>query len=134
MTTSIRKYSSILFLILSFSLIVQPINLTANAFSDSDPAADARMHAANESGSSWFLIGCLGGFIGYIIATAVTPNPPASAIVGKDEAYVATFSDVYVSEVQSKRKDNAMYGCLVGTGLSVLAYVALIAAAESSAN
>lgn len=132
MTTSMRKYSSILFLTLSLSLVIQPINFTANAFDSDDPVADARMHAAGESGGTWFMIGCVGGLIGYIIAAAVTPTPPATALVGKDEAYVATFSDTYASEVQSSRKSNAMYGCLVGTGVSVLAYVALIAAAENA--
>lgn len=132
MSQTLRKYSSIFFLILSFSLVIQPLNVASNAFSDSDPVADAQMHANQESGGTWFLIGCVGGFIGYIVATAVTPNPPATALVGKDEEYVASFTDVYISEVKSKRTRNAMYGCLVGTGATILIYAAAIAAAEDS--
>ena len=134
MNQTIRRYGSIFFLILSFSLIIQPITVNTYAFSNPDPVADARLHAGHESGGTWFLIGCVGGFIGYIVATAITPNPPATALVGKDEQYVATFTDVYQSEVKSIRTRNAMYGCLVGTGATVLLYVAAVAAAtESSA-
>ncbi len=130
MSQSVRKYSSIFFLIVSFSLVVQPLSTASSAFSDSDPVADAKSYADDESGGTWFLIGCVGGFIGYIVATAITPNPPSRAIVGKDEEYVATFTDTYISEVQSTRRSNAMYGCLVGTGATLVLYAAVIAAAD----
>jgi len=131
MNHSIRKYSSILFLVLSFTLVIQPVSFELNAFVDSDPVADAQMYADRESGGTWFLIGCVGGFIGYIVATAITPTPPATALVGKDAEYVATFTDVYQSEVKSVRTRNALYGCLTGTGATVLLYAVLVAAATS---
>ena len=90
---------------------------------------DATMHINK---GTWFLIGCLAGLVGWIIAYAIEPNPPAAALVGKSPQYVATYTDCYKSKGKSLQSGAALTGCLIGTAVSVLLWVVVLAAEDDS--
>ncbi len=94
--------------------------------------ADAEARAkADVSGSTWFIIGCLGGVLGWIIAEVVDSNPPATALIGKDEVYVATYSECYKKQAKGIKTKQAIAGCLAGTVASLALYAVLLATAPS---
>jgi len=93
---------------------------------------DAEMAAEIDANKTmWFAMGCLLGPIGWLISEAGTPAPNASNLVGKSPEYVALYTDTYRSKVKKMRSGAAMNGCLVGTGIYVIFYALVIAAAES---
>ncbi len=92
-----------------------------------DACADAEVRArADVDGQTWFLIGCLGGVVGWLVAEAVESNPPAAPLVGKDEVYVATYTDCYKRTAKGIKTKNAIGGCVAGT-LASVAFVVVIA-------
>lgn len=93
--------------------------------------ADGERQAQSDiSGGTWFAIGCLAGLIGYLIALS-EPNPPAMQLMGKSPEYVAAYTDCYRNKGKSIKSKNALYGCLVGTGATVVIYAIIIAAASN---
>ncbi|NUM80177.1 hypothetical protein HUU42_05170 [bacterium] len=84
------------------------------------------------NGGTWFIIGCLGGIIGWLIAEAVDSNPPATELVGKSEEFVAKYSDCYKAKAKSIKTSKAITGCLVGTGISVILYAIAFSTAENT--
>ncbi len=136
-----RVVVGILALVLSISLIGMPLVsnvVAANALPQMDTqqaCADAEAQAINDiSGTTWFLIGCIIGVVGYLVAVAVETNPPASALVGQPPEYVAAYTDCYKRKAKEIKSKNALYGCLAGTGASCLFYLLLAAAAGSAAE
>ena len=57
------------------------------------------------------------------------PNPPAAQLLGKSPEYVVAYTDCYRKKGKSIKTKNALYGCLVGTGVTVVIYAIIIAAA-----
>jgi hypothetical protein len=95
------------------------------------PCAEAKAAAEDDvNGTLWIAGGCLAnvGALGY--ATFVEPDPPSSPLVGKDEQYVAEYTDCYQEAAVDKRQNNALYGC-IGSGL---AYIGLYAVAIAGAS
>lgn len=72
---------------------------------------DAR---ANTSDFLWTTAGCLFSFFGLIAAAAVTPSLPTSRLMGKSEAYVASYTDAYKRTAKSIQTKSALLGCLLG--------------------
>jgi len=111
----------------------QEIFEEAKQVSEGDPCATAYRDAeTNINKTMWFVIGCLAGLVGWIIAYAIEPNPPAASLVGKSPQYVATYSDCYKRKGKSSQTNAALVGCLIGTAASVLLWVAVFATAEES--
>jgi len=96
-------------------------------------AEGERQARSDISGGTWFAIGCLAGLIGYLIAMS-EPNPPAMQLMGKPPEYVAAYTDCYRNKGKSIKTKNALTGCLVGTGVSVVIYAILIAAASNDTS
>lgn len=85
--------------------------------------SDAERQARSDiSGGTWFLIGCVIGPIGYLLAMS-EPNPPSTQLLGKSPEYVAAYSDCYRRMGKSIKTKNAMTGCLISVGAQVLLLV-----------
>ena len=134
---------SIVFLV-SLSILVLPIasNIKAATLSTSQSQQDAqtacidaeRRATSDVSGSTWFIIGCLAGVLGWVIALVSEPSPPATALLGKSPEYVASYTDCYKRKNKDIKTKKALTGCLVGTGCIVALYVGLIAVAIDDGN
>lgn len=127
-------------IVLCLSLMIVALPLSANIAlagtvekNNQDAQAgctDGERQAQSDiSGGTWFAIGCLAGLIGYLIAMS-EPNPPAMQLLGKSPEYVAAYSDCYRKKGKNIKSKNALTGCLVGTGATVVLYAILIAAAS----
>lgn len=126
-------------ILLSVLLIVTPLapcvvlaqDEPTEGTSDQDAyvgCADGERQAEQDiQGSTWFVIGCLAGLIGYVIALQ-EPNPPATPLLGKDESYVASFTDCYRKKGKKIKSSNALGGCLVGSALTAALYTVIILA------
>lgn len=124
-TTSLGKMISLLLIvmILTIPIIAQ----------QSNPYADAEAQAERDVDKTvWFILGCLGGILGYGAAYLITPNPPTQPLLGKSPEYVAAYTDAYRAKAKKIQTSKAMTGCLVGTAVQVLAIAILVAAAETT--
>ena len=91
---------------------------------------DGEMQAERDiSAGTWFAIGCLAGLIGYLIAMQ-EPNPPATALIGKEPEYVAAYTDCYRRKGKSIKTKNALTGCLVANAATLAIYVILLATVD----
>jgi len=96
-------------------------------------AIQARMDAQRDAnGTMWFVLGCLFGIFPLIIAYAINPNPPAGRLMGKSPDYVATYTEIYSSEVKNTRTSSTLWGCLVGTAIEVVFWVIYFTAQAAS--
>jgi hypothetical protein len=95
--------------------------------------AQATADAKADTGVGWFFIGCL-GLLGIIVAFVAEPSPPPERFVGKSPEYVNTYSTTYKSAGKNAQGTQALYGCLVGTGIFIGIYAILIASYASSAQ
>lgn len=85
-----------------------------------DVEEQAKMDArADSKGGVWFVVGCLLGCIGPLIAYLIEPNPQAMRLVGQSPEYVAAYTDAYKKQAKSQNAKQAFLGCLVGTAISV---------------
>ena len=112
------------------------ISSNRNYREDSSKAIyDAERAAENDANKTmWFAMGCLLGPIGWLIAEAGSPAPNASHLVGKSPEYVALYTDAYRSKIKKSRSGATMNGCLIGTGVSTVLYLLLVAAASSESG
>jgi hypothetical protein len=84
---------------------------------------DAERQAKSDiSGGTWFLIGCLIGPIGYLLAMS-EPNPPSTNLLGKSPEYVAAYTDCYRRMGKSIKTKNAMTGCIISVAVEVVLIV-----------
>ena len=92
-------------------------------------AAEATSDAkAYTTGETWFIVGCLFGLLGVLVASAIEPSPPVWRLMGQSEDYVVTYTTAYKSAARSIRVGKAATGCAVGVSLSF----ALLSALRSS--
>lgn len=112
----------------------EKIEALINSYQSNNPVSDAQAAADRTNGTVWFIGGCLGTVLTLLLAQVMDPTPPASALIGKSDEYVAQYSDTFVEEVKSKRTKNAIYGCITGGVLYVGLWAVLIAASSSSSN
>ncbi len=134
-----RVFVGALTLVLALSLLVMPLAsdlVAANALPQADAqqaCVDAEAQATQDiNGTTWFLIGCIIGVWGYIVAIALESNPPSAALVGQSPEYVAAYTDCYKRKAKEIKSKNALYGCLAGTGATCLLYFLLFAAASGA--
>ena len=117
----IKGIATVLFVAM-FTIPVAPVLIAQDV---GIACADAERQARSDiSGGTWFLIGCVIGPIGYLLSMT-EPNPPSTHLLGKSPEYVAAYTDCYRRMGKSIKTKNAMTGCLVGTGVSILATVLL---------
>ena len=83
---------------------------------------------ADENAAGWFIVGCLLGLIGVVIAYAVEPTPPPSRLMGKSPEYLTIYMQTYRSEGRSAQVRSALFG--IGT-LIVLGVVLLVVILKS---
>lgn len=97
-----------------------------------DPCFEGKALAAEKTnGCIWFAAGCLLNGLGVVGAYVVKPDPPMTAVVGKDAAYVAQLTDCYKDEAGGIQTKWAWIGC--GAALvPYIIYFAAFAAASSS--
>jgi hypothetical protein len=112
--------------------LVFPINSALFAQETSTACSDAERQATTDvSGGTWFAIGCLAGFIGWLIAYSMDTNPPAASLVGKSPEYVAAYSDCYKKKAKGIKSNRALVGCLISTGAALIIDVAVLASSSS---
>jgi hypothetical protein len=87
---------------------------------------------ANVNGNIWMLAGCVGSWLGVLLAYIYEPTPPATMLLGKSPEYVAAYTDAYRATAKSIQISKVWTGCII-SGVLYLVYVVLVvAAAESS--
>lgn len=129
-----KALSSTIIVFLAAMLLVMPFQSNLMAQDVSTACADAQRQAqADISGSTWFILGCLFGVIPYIISLQ-EPNPPATQLLGKSPEYIAMYTDCYRKEGKHIKSKNALTGCLIGTGVTIVLYVILLSAAASETS
>ena len=105
-----------------------PISEESQAIKDAE--RDAVIHLNRQM---WFAIGCLlAAGVGLLVPYFIQKTPLASALLGKSPEYVAHYTDTYQRESQKLQFQNAVAGCLLGTGVSVAALIFLGLATEAS--
>ncbi|MEN9281365.1 MAG: hypothetical protein RL594_300 [Bacteroidota bacterium] len=97
-----------------------------------DPCFEGKALASEKTnGCIWFSAGCLLSGLGVVGAYVIKPDPPMTAVVGKDAAYVAQLTDCYKDEAVGIQTKWAWIGC--GAALvPYIIYVVAFAAAASS--
>lgn len=98
------------------------------------PCQEAEAEAKdNISGTVWAVGGCLASVTALGAATFLKPEPPSSALMGKDDQYVAEYTDCYREQGVNKRQKYALYGCL-GNAAAVGAFYVIYAVALASST
>ncbi len=89
-----------------------------------DPISASTVSAqANTNKFMWFGAGCLFGLLGIGAAYLVEPNPPATALVGKNANYVATYTQNYKKIAKGIQTKEAIWGCVTSGLIYALYYV-----------
>lgn len=112
----------------------EKIEALIKSYQINNPVADAEAAADRENGTIWFIGGCLGTVLTLVLAQVMDPTPPASALLGESDEYVAQYTDTYINEVKSKRTKNAIYGCITGGVLYVGLWALYAAVVTTSYN
>ena len=95
-----------------------------------DACSDANAQATQDQNATlWLLGGCVGGALVVLAAYVLEANPPATALLGKDEAYVAEYTDCYQEAAKKIRTKKSLTGCLIGTAAGLLIYAIVVATA-----
>jgi len=87
---------------------------------------------ANTSGPLWLGAGCLFGIFAVGAAYLITPNPPATRLLGQSSEYVAAYTDAYERAGKNEQTNNALIGCLAGYAVTGVIYLLAAAAAAST--
>ena len=121
------QMSVLLMAILTFSLSFVTFAQQASiqdeqrkAIADAERDAEARVDKG-----LWFSIGCLTSVTGTLLAYKLPPSPPVEQFIGKSPDYVTFYTEAYQAKGKSIQGQNAMTGCLVSAGASVLLYLAV---------
>jgi hypothetical protein len=116
----IFKGIAVVLVALMFSI---PVASVLHAQDTGTACMEAERQARSDiSGMTWFLIGCVAGPIGYLIAMS-EPNPPSTFLLGKSPEYVALFTSCYRAAGKSIKTKNALYGCLVAVGVQAIFWI-----------
>lgn len=122
-------------LALVFAMMLLPTSVR-NLSAQSQAATEAEAQALSDTSSTtWLAVGCLLGAVGWAYAAlGHKPEPPASTLLGKSPEYVAQYRDAYKATANRRASKQALTGCLIGTGVYIVAYVAIVAVAASSSD
>lgn len=115
-------------------LLALPAAAEISQQSDNDAACRAGERDADQetSGTLWFFAGCGLGVLGVVGAYVIKPDPPTSRLIGKSQEYVSYYTDCYRAKAVSIQTKNAWYGCGTQAVLTLIYYVAVVAAVSSS--
>lgn len=130
------KCSACIALVMSCVLVLNPILALAQ---QADIVAEARAAAEADAKADtdtrvWFAAGCLGGWVGLVVAYVYQPSPPAGRLVGKPPEYVAAYTDAYKEAVKKIQTKWAWRGCLTAGAASVAYVIVTILAAGAAAE
>jgi len=125
--TNLKKNGKVFSIFLVVLLFIGPIFAQERATRDAE--AQAKLDVST---STWFVIGCLFGAAGYVAALLIIPSPPASVLLGKSPNYIAVYTDSYKQQAKKIQSNKALTGCLIGTGIQVVATVIIVAAGASN--
>ena len=70
--------------------------------------------------SLWTAMGFCIGCFGFLAASAVEPNPPATKLIGKSPEYVAIYTDAYKRKAKRIQQTHACTGWVVGAAVAVM--------------
>jgi hypothetical protein len=116
----IFKSISVILLTAMFTIPIAPAVFAQDV---ATACMDAERQAKSDiSGGTWFLIGCLIGPIGYLLAMS-EPNPPSTNLLGKSPEYVAAYTDCYRRMGKAIKTKNAMTGCIISVAAEVVLLV-----------
>jgi len=122
-------------LILIITLIMSLVSLPVFVYSQTGAVAQAKIDANKHvSKFLWFGAGCLFGLIGVGAAYLIAPNPPASALLGKDADWVTLYTDAYRSEGKRIQGKYAIYGCLTNALVYIVYAVVVVATTTSTVS
>lgn len=86
--------------------------LVVTSVSAQDACVEGRVLASERTSSTiWFLAGCTLSGLGVLGAYVIQPDPPMTALVGKDAAYVAQLTDCYKDQAGGIQTKWAWIGC-----------------------
>ncbi|MCX7820835.1 MAG: hypothetical protein N2258_04080 [Brevinematales bacterium] len=123
MTKTLRKFMS---LFVAFSIFAAPV-VAFSADDDFIKGKTAGEADGSKAGQSmYFWLGCLLGAIGLIIPLVSDPAVPSENLVGKSQSYIQGYTEGFKTKAKDANFKQAMNGCLVGTGISVGIYVAVL--------
>jgi len=109
-------------LIVAVFIVFLPV-ITVAQVPDNEACVQAKADAEMDVNKTmWFVGGCLIGVLGVGAAYLVKPNPPASKLLGKSPEYIASYSDCYSAKASSIQTSSSIYGCVVGTLVTVVIY------------
>lgn len=128
----LKKLISLIMAVLMFSV---PLMAMAQQADMAAARASAERDAQTDvNGTLWFLAGCLGTWVGLVIAYVYAPSLPASRLLGKSPEYVAYYTDFYRAKAKSIQTGQAWTGCIV-TAIAQVVYIVVVAiAAEESST
>lgn len=118
---------------LFLALLILAVPILAQQTSQQQAIIEAEKQAKQDTNKTlWFIIGFFGNVLGLAAGFLLTPNPPATALLGKSSEYAAFYTETYQKKAKSIRGNNALYGCGTSTALWIILYVAVFAAAAST--
>jgi hypothetical protein len=125
------KISKIICVFVAASFIYLPMFAVERGNSSrGDAARDAETQAIrNINTTTWFIVGCLGGVLGWVAAMVIIPNPPVTELLGQSSDYVAVYTDVYRDKAKKIQTSKAFTGCLISTAVGVVLEVIVLATA-----
>ena len=112
-----------------FVTLAQQYSIQAEATAAGERDAEARTNKM-----VWRLLGCAGGLITVAATYFYEPAPPAGSLIGKSPEYVAYYADAYTQKAKDVQFRSAIEGCIAGTCVVTVLYVALVAVAVEEAS
>ena len=109
------------FKILAFSMAMLTFSMPFVTFAQQNSLQAETIVAAERDAQAdvnkgfWFLGGCLGGFVGPMIAYGVELPPPVTRLLGKSPEYVALYTNAYEAKAKTLRVKSALGGCIVNS-------------------
>jgi hypothetical protein len=80
----------------------------------------------NTNGCLWFGAGCVFTYVGVGASYFITPDLPATRLLGKSFEYIAAYTDAYNSSARHVQTSNAWWGCILTNAVGWGAYIAIV--------
>ncbi len=132
-----RKFT-IFLLVAALFVATMPVNsmaYTSGGSSGGDVCAQAKNDASMDAGNNkwvWMAAGCFLSVWGILIAYVVAPSVPSTRVMGKSSEYVTNYTMCYQDTARSEQSMSAVWGCVVGTVVGLIAYVVYAVALTSA--
>ena len=103
--------------------------------SGGDPITASTIAAqTNTNKMLWFGAGCLFGLLGVGAGYLIAPTPSPATLMGKDQNYVAIYTDNYQKVGKSIQGKYALYGCAAESVGFIIYYIIVVAAVFSTVD